>query len=213
MDNFIADCIRAVTAVSMQIQADSLRYNAENASGAGLEVRVTRTYDGVGLSNNRQCEWCLDRCVTDMPYQEAYNKGAFERHPGCNCLIEYVSKKGERTYQAGRSTARNWLSGTEFKRRVNYGISGRARTPQERVINAAIEMQVRDKNSRTLVDAIIDNHEALQYYSPERMKARLERAGHRIMPLSHSKSGFNDLSLDGYLQYHPEGGIHGDAYW
>ena len=225
MDNWIAQCIRDVAAVTMKMQSDSLYKNAENASGAGIEVRVTRTYDGIGLSNNRQCEWCLERCGIDMPYQKAYEKGAFERHPGCNCLIEYTSKKGEKTYQAGKSTAGNWLSEAEFQKRVNYNTGERAPTPQERIINAAIEMQVRDKYSRTLVDAIIDHHEALQYYSPEEMLRRLERAGYKVLPLSKSKTGFNDLSFengggykilfggDGIFQYHPAGGRHRIAYW
>lgn len=73
---------------------DSLRENATNAGGAGLEVRVTRTYDGKGLSGGRECHWCLDRCGENMTLNEAYNKGAFQRHPGCGCEIEYTTKKG-----------------------------------------------------------------------------------------------------------------------
>lgn len=210
---------------SRKVLDDSLRYNAENASGAGLEVRVTREYDEVGLSGGRECQWCIDRCCTDLPYREAYDRGAFERHPGCRCTIEYVSARGVKTYQTGKSSPNNWISEDEFNWRVNYGLATRVPTPEERVINAAIEMQVRDKSSLTLANAIVENHDALQYYSPESMAKRLERAGYEILPLSQSKSGFNGLSLadgggfkvqfggDGLFRYHPPGGIHGKAYW
>lgn len=208
-----------------KVHYDSLRENASNADNVGLEVRVSRTYDGVGLSNGRECQWCFERCGENMTLEEAYNKGAFQRHPGCGCIIEYISLRGEKTYQTGKSGPNNWLSEDEFQKRVNYGLDGRTPTPQERIINAAIEMQARDSSSITLVDAMIDNHEALQYYTPESMERRLKRAGYNVLPLSHSKSGFNGLSLkegggfkaefggDGYIQYHPEGGIHASAYW
>lgn len=74
---------------------DSLKENAEFAENAGLEGRITRKYDGVGLSGHRQCEWCLSRCGTDMTLEKAYEIGAFERHPGCGCVTEYIAKKGD----------------------------------------------------------------------------------------------------------------------
>lgn len=204
---------------------DSIHRNAENANGAGLEVRVTRTYDGVGLSNGRVCQWCLDRCGDNMTLQEAYDKQAFQRHDGCGCIIEYVSARGERTYQTGKSSPQNWLSDKEFEKRVNYGLNDRQLTPQERIINAAIEMQARDKRSLTLVNAINDNHEALRYYTPDEMKQRLERAGYKVEPLGNRSKHvpgkpFNEgggyrviFGGDGYLQYHPAGGRHKIEYW
>ena len=36
----------------------------------------------------------LDYCGTDVPYDEAYQHGMFERHPGCGCVITSKSKKG-----------------------------------------------------------------------------------------------------------------------
>lgn len=210
--------------VVQKVLDDSLRENASNAGGAGLEVRVTRTYDGKGLSGGRECHWCLDRCGENMTLNEAYNKGAFQRHPGCGCIIEYTSRRGEKTYQTGKSGPNNWLSEEEFQKRVNYGLDGRTPTPQERIINAAVEMQVRDKRSLTLVDAIINNHEALQYYTPEAMKRRLQRAGYDVTPLK--KGGlqgklFEDgggyvinFGGDGIFQYHPSArSHHGGAYW
>lgn len=204
---------------------DSFRHNAENASGAGLEVRVSREYDGVGLSNGRLCYWCLSRCGVNMTLAEAESKGTFERHEGCGCIIEYVSLKRLKTYQTGKSSSADWLTEEEFQKRVSYGIGDRALTPLERVINAAIEMQMRDKKSLTLVNAIIENHEALKHYTPEGMKRRLEKAGYKALPLSKSKTGFNDLPFekgggykvifggDGIFQYHPAGGTNKIEYW
>lgn len=204
---------------------DALKYNAENASGVGLEVRVSRTYDGVGLSNGRVCQWCKDRECTDVTLSEAYRIGVFQRHDGCECIIEYVSTRGKRTYQTGKSGRTDWLSEEEFQKRVNYGIDNRKPTSLERIINAAIEMQMRDQKSLTLVNAIIDNHEALKYYTPSAMKQRLERAGFSIGPLGkrskhvpgvlfENGGGYRvHFAGDGYIQYHPTGGLHKIAYW
>lgn len=217
--------IAAVTTISQKVLDDSIRLNAQNASGAGLEVRVTRVYDDIGVHDRKDpCRWCMDRAGNNMTYQEAYEKGSFERHDGCGCIIEYVSARGVKTYQTGKSSPDNWLSEAEFKRRVNYRLDERTPTPQERIINAAIEMQIRDKKSSTLVDAIIKNHEALKYYTPEAMKRRLERAGYRVTALKKGSlkdklfedgGGYvTNFGGDGIFQYHPKDRTHhGDEYW
>lgn len=84
---------------SQRYADDSERRSAEFASDSGLEVLVTREYDDVGVHTTDKgggevCQWCLDRCGTDVPYQEAYDRGMFERHPGCGCIITYKTKKG-----------------------------------------------------------------------------------------------------------------------
>lgn len=76
-----------------------LQKNAEAAENAGMEVKVSRKYDGKGLSGGRACEWCLERECDDLSYQEAYDLGAFERHEGCGCVITYTSARGELTWQ------------------------------------------------------------------------------------------------------------------
>ena len=103
---------------------DSLKYNAENASNTGLEVKVTRHYDGVGLSGGRTCEWCLDRCGENMSYSEAYAKGAFERHEGCNCMIDYTSAKGERSVQKTAGVWTKVADRKEIESRKQYGLDG-----------------------------------------------------------------------------------------
>ena len=208
----------------LKVYDDSLYRNAENANGVGLEVRVSREYDNVGLSGNRECTFCKERECDNVTLQEAYSIGAFQRHEGCGCVIEYVSAKGERTYQAGKSGPNDWLSDKEFQKRVNYRLDNRKVTPQERVINAAIEMQRRDKHSLTLVNAIVENHEALENYTPSSMKARLEKAGFEVKSLKKGslknkpfeKGGGYKINFgsDAIFQYHPENKSHHEgAYW
>lgn len=203
---------------------DSIQENVRNASGVGLEVKVRRIYDGVGVHDGKDpCYWCIERCGT-FTVDEAYYHGVFQRHDGCGCTIEYTSKKGVRTYQTGKSSPKNWLSEEQFKRRRDYGLLGEKMSPQTRIINAAIEMQIRDNISKTLVDAIMENHDALKSYTPEDMKKRLEIAGYEVKPLADGSlkgkafeegGGYKiNFGGDGIFQYHPaERSHHGGAYW
>lgn len=75
---------------SNKIVDESMRRNAEAQEGVGVHVHITRKYDDVGLHDGKDvCQWCLDREGDWDNYQEAYDAGAFERHPGCGCVIEY----------------------------------------------------------------------------------------------------------------------------
>jgi hypothetical protein len=87
---------------------DIERTNAEFQSNAGYKVTVSRYYDGVGLSQGRQCEWCLDKCGVNVPYDEAYDQGMFARHEGCGCVIEY-NNSGERSYQSSKGGRESWI--------------------------------------------------------------------------------------------------------
>lgn len=76
---------------------DTIKANAKVQSEAGLEVKVERKYDGVGVHNRKDpCEWCLAR-QGSWTYPDAMEAGVFERHDGCGCIIDYTSKKGERS--------------------------------------------------------------------------------------------------------------------
>lgn len=84
---------------SQRYADDSERRSAQFDNDSGLEVLVTREYDDVGVhttdkGGGQPCQWCLDRCGTDVPYEEAYERGMFERHPGCGCIITYKTRKG-----------------------------------------------------------------------------------------------------------------------
>lgn len=75
---------------SLGVVDETLRINAAAATNMGLAVHITRTYDDVGLHNGKDvCQWCMDRVGDWTDYGEAFRAGAFERHPGCGCMIEY----------------------------------------------------------------------------------------------------------------------------
>lgn len=129
-----AECVKA----SRHTVDNSMRENARAHDQAGLRVRVTRKYDGVGLSRGRECTWCLERCGEDMTYSEAYDKGAFERHPGCGCELLYIT---------GKSTQRqvNWQhnqwekvqNDDIIKERKQYGLENG--TPRFKTANMSSE--------------------------------------------------------------------------
>jgi len=107
---------------SRKVVDDSMKVNARAHSSAGLRVTVTRIYDGVGLSGGRACKWCLDRCGTDMSYREAYDKGAFERHPGCGC--ELIYKTSKRVQRQSEWQHNKWedVSEAQLRVRKEYGL-------------------------------------------------------------------------------------------
>lgn len=220
IDNLLDNLISTDSA---KIADDSLKENAEFAEKAGLEIRVTRVYDGVGLSRGRVCEWCKERECRDVTLQEAYEIGAFQRHPGCECVIEYTSAKGVVTVQTRSGGKDSWVHKFDLERRKEYNTPKAPVSPGERIIAAAIQQQMKIPNRDVLVDAIIDNHEALASISPVEMKTMLEIAGYDIQPLGNQsrfaqrlyedEGGYRVSFRNGHLRYHPEGGLHKIAYW
>lgn len=108
---------------SQRYADDSERRSAQFDSDSGLEVLVSREYDDVGVhttdkGGGQPCQWCLDRCGTDVPYEEAYQMGMFERHPGCGCIITYQTKKG--IYRQGRGDWQDnsWSNGGNASDRI-----------------------------------------------------------------------------------------------
>lgn len=90
---------------------ESIRENAWFQADCGLEPTVTRTYDGVGLKNGA-CLWCIDREGADVPIKEAVDRGMFERHAGCGCVIEY--HVGERRKWQADWTRNAWQDTREI---------------------------------------------------------------------------------------------------
>lgn len=98
---------RQIESFAQNAAVNTIWKNAQAQSNAGIEALVTRRYDGIGVHSRKDpCEWCLERCGENMPYSEAYAKGAFERHPGCHCEIFYKPKKG------GWQRQNDWKSNT-----------------------------------------------------------------------------------------------------
>lgn len=84
-----------IEVLAFKVEDDSIRQNAYASEETGLDTRVTRTYDGVGVHDGKDtCEWCLSRCGENMTLTEAYAKGSFERHPGCGCELLYTTRRG-----------------------------------------------------------------------------------------------------------------------
>ena len=79
---------------NLKIVDTNIRSNASFQSKNGIQTTVSRYYDDIGLRNRTQkCQWCLSRTGVDVPYQEAVNRGMFERHEGCGCKIIYKTNK------------------------------------------------------------------------------------------------------------------------
>lgn len=96
-----------VTKESQGVVDDSIKRNFEAADNMGLSVKITRRYDEVGLREGtkwaERCEWCLAREGVWDSVAEAREAGAFERHPGCGCVITYeVHKTRKWSGMAGR---------------------------------------------------------------------------------------------------------------
>lgn len=91
---------------------ETVRINAEAREDLGLTTHIVRTYSDVGIRNgtkySEDCEWCLSRCGEWNSYADAYAAGAFERHPGCKCEIDYYYDK---TGTRGRFVGFNWSAG------------------------------------------------------------------------------------------------------
>lgn len=126
--------VAAVTTMSQKVLDDSGKENMAAASSAGLETHVIRSYDDVGLHDGKdECEWCKSR-EGDWGYRDAIRNGVFERHPGCECTIDYVTEKGTQ-----RQT--NWQSNTwqdvqdpeTLKTRQRYGTAENNVSPLERI--------------------------------------------------------------------------------
>lgn len=100
--------LNQVANVALQAMDKTMARNAEAEDDAGLTVRIVRKYDDVGVHDGKDpCEWCLAREGEWDSYEEAFNAGAFERHPGCGCFIDYhVGKTHTVQRRAGSWT--NW---------------------------------------------------------------------------------------------------------
>lgn len=94
MDSLGDFCKQMMDTFSRKSVDDADKKSVSDAANVGLETRVIRTYDDVGLHGGKDdCEFCKSR-EGEWSYQEAIAKGIFARHPGCECEIDYKTKKG-----------------------------------------------------------------------------------------------------------------------
>jgi hypothetical protein len=100
--------LNQVANVALQAMDKTMARNAQAEDDAGLTVRIVRKYDDVGVHDGKDpCEWCLAREGEWDSYEEAFNAGDFERHPGCGCFIDYHVGKTH-TFQRRAGSWTNW---------------------------------------------------------------------------------------------------------
>lgn len=81
---------KEITNEAMKVVDEGVRMNMAAHSRSGLETKIIRRYDDVGVHNRKDpCEWCMSRAGEYNSYADAMDAGVFERHPGCGCTIEY----------------------------------------------------------------------------------------------------------------------------
>lgn len=111
----------AVPTFARQVVDDTQKANARQHNKAGLAVKVEREYDGVGLHDGTDvCDWCLQRAGT-WTYDKAIANGVFERHEGCGCIIDYTSKKGEKSYSTDKYTWHMIKDPADYEERIQVG--------------------------------------------------------------------------------------------
>ena len=209
---------------------NSVKKNTEFQGKAGLKPKIIRS-GGSGC-----CEWCSG--LTGKYDYPDVPSDVYARHNNCTCTVEYSPGDGRRQ----DVWSKTWSSAEEVEERKTIGLdtsdkndkiekrknTGKKTSLQEKKSNiskALIKQATISNDSSILVDAIIENHEALAEITPQQMKNALETLGYEVKPLGRSKSGFTGVEFedgggfrtsfggDGYLQYHPEGGTHNISYW
>lgn len=95
-----------VKTTAIDFTDDFIKENAELRDKLGFKQVITREYDGVGLAGGKvQCNWCVGRAGTYYSYKEAYDAGAFERHTGCGCTIDWTTSDEVENEDFSTSTA------------------------------------------------------------------------------------------------------------
>lgn len=116
------------------------RTNAKFQSNVGYKITVSRKYDGKGLSDGRVCKWCLERVGSNLPYKEAYERGMFERHEGCHCVIEY-NNGGQKLYQSAKGGQSSWSSQQDWMAKKQIELRGKKLSVHDSKIYDKIRVQ------------------------------------------------------------------------
>ena len=130
------------------------QYNAKTQAKAGYKVTVSRTYDGVGLSDKRACTWCLERAKSNVPYDEAFKNGMFQRHEGCHCIIEY-NNNGEKSYQTKKGGLKSWKLNEELSQPYKKIVRAEKRDIEIKTIN--INRVIKSRKVKTYEEVYISD--------------------------------------------------------
>lgn len=102
-DNVKNKLASQIETLSMSHVDDAMRENAKVMRDLGFETTVIRKYHEEerttpshgAKGDSHACVWCAARetPAEGVSVKEAYDMGVFERHDGCHCTIEYITKK------------------------------------------------------------------------------------------------------------------------
>ena len=130
------------------------QYNAKTQAKAGYKVTVSRTYDRVGLSDKRACTWCLERAKSNVPYDEAFKNGMFQRHEGCHCIIEY-NNNGEKSYQTVKGGLKSWKLNEELSQPYKKIVRAEKRDIEIKTVN--INRVIKSRKIKTYEEVYISD--------------------------------------------------------
>lgn len=167
---------------------------------AGLSPRITRKATG-GC-----CKWCAS---LSGKYDYPVPREIYRRHENCRCLVLYDPGDGK---VQNAHTKKQYDSIEEAER------ESRIERAEE------IERRNASKKREKLLEPLIENPQNLKNWTPEGLKAYLEKQGFKVEPLA--RGSLKGISFEqgggwkinfgdgGLLQYHPERGSHHEgAYY
>lgn len=201
--------LSAIINFTQNIVTDSVRRNADFHYESGLSPKIVRT------SEAGACKWCRALAGTyDYGGVKDTGNDVWRRHRDCRCVVEYDPGNGAKQNSHTKQWRREEENG-KIESRKQVGTE-KKKTAGQRNIEYALKNGI---TSEEICRAIIENHEALKDYAPEKMKELLESFGYDVKPLG-SKSSLNGIPFeegggyrasfkgDGYIQYHPKKNSH-----
>lgn len=159
MDSLGDFCKQMMDTFSRKSVDDADKKSVSDAANVGLETRVIRTYDDVGLHGGKDdCEFCKSR-EGEWSYQEAIARGIFARHPGCECEIDYKTKKG--SWQRQSNWKYNEWKDVQDPQKIEYRKSFMGIPIRGREDIRAIPKSV---GARVFKNSIIDFETGMEYH-------------------------------------------------
>ncbi len=183
------------------------RANMDFTMSSGYEIKVKRTYDGVGLRRKtkhaERCSYCLERAGsrTFKNSQAVNSSGIFARHEGCGCTIDYE----------------NTSTGTKTKEVQNFNTGKKNKTTKLRGNAENVEANLEKARKDDIIKAkekalIFDDRKLTEYAlnpqkSPDKAKAFKAALGIELKDADYLKNAiyealelnsFNYLRTDKY---------------
>jgi len=212
------------------------RANMDFAMSSGYEIKVKRTYDGVGLRRKtkyaERCSYCLERAGsrTFKNSQAVNSSGIFARHEGCGCTIDYENQRtGTKS-----NDVQNFYTG---KKKKTTKLRGNAESVESNLEKARKNDIIKNKENpldieytgqeyqNIVINNFLTDPKRLGNSTPEEKYFAFIEHGAEVKGLGRSNSvnkidfldggGFRILGDHGeLLMYHPtRGSHHGGEYY